>query len=74
MKERILVKSIVGLLIVAVILVSGNTDLIYVAVGALFFVICIAYANGVSGSKEHLWEHSSSDSFHSHYWFIYSSP
>jgi len=44
MKERTIVKSIVSLLIVAVILLTGNTDIIYIAVGLLFFAICIAYA------------------------------
>ena len=44
MKEKNIVKSIVSVLIAAVILLTGNTDIIYVGVGALFFVICIAYA------------------------------
>ncbi len=44
MKERTIVKSVVGLLIVTAVLFTGNTDITYVAVGALFFGICIAYA------------------------------
>jgi hypothetical protein len=44
MKERTIIKSIVGLLAVAVILGIGNTDLIYIAGAALFFGICVAYA------------------------------
>ena len=44
MKERTLVKSVVGALIAAVILLTQNTDVLYIAVGVLFFMICIAYA------------------------------
>jgi hypothetical protein len=44
MKERTIVKSIVGLLIVTVILATWNTDIIYIAAPVLFFGICIAYA------------------------------
>jgi hypothetical protein len=44
MKERTLVKSAVGLLAVVVVMATGNTDIIYVAVGVLFFIVCIAYA------------------------------
>lgn len=44
MKERTIVKSIVGLLIAVAVLATRNTDVIYVGVGILFFIICIAYA------------------------------
>jgi hypothetical protein len=44
MKEKTIVQSIVGLLVAAGILFTGNTDLIYPVVALLFFVVCIAYA------------------------------
>jgi uncharacterized membrane protein len=44
MKERTIVKSIVGLLVAIVILASGNTDFIYVGAAMLLFAIGIAYA------------------------------
>jgi hypothetical protein len=44
MKERNIVKCIVGLLAGIGIVATGNTDLIYVGVSLLFFGICIAYA------------------------------
>jgi hypothetical protein len=44
MKERTIVTSIVCLLIATAVLLAGNTDVIYVAVAVLFFVICLAYA------------------------------
>jgi hypothetical protein len=44
MKERIIVKSLIGLLIAAGVLLTRNTDLIFVGTGILFFIICIAYA------------------------------
>ncbi len=44
MNERTVIKSIVGLLVLAVVLATRNTDLIYIGAGALFFGICIAYA------------------------------
>ena len=44
MKERNIIKGIVALLITTAVLFAGNTDIIYVAVGVLFFVISIAYA------------------------------
>jgi len=44
MKERTIITSIVGLLAAAIIIATGNTDLIYVGAAVLFFVICIAYA------------------------------
>ena len=44
MKERTIIKSIVGLLAAAVILGIGNTDLIYIGAAVLFFGICVAYA------------------------------
>jgi len=44
MKERTIITTIVGLLAGAVIIATGNTDLIYIGASVLFFVICIAYA------------------------------
>jgi hypothetical protein len=44
MKERTIIKSIVGLLIIVGILLTGNTDLIYLACTGLFFALCVAYA------------------------------
>jgi len=44
MKERTIVTSVVALLVAAVVAATRNTDVIFVAVGALFFVVCIAYA------------------------------
>lgn len=44
MKERTIIKSMAALLAVAVILATGNTDLIYLVCSVLFFAICIAYA------------------------------
>jgi len=44
MKERTLVKCVVGLLVAAVVLATRNTDAIYVGATLLFFVIAIAYA------------------------------
>ena len=46
MNERTLVKSIVGLLAAAAVLITGNTDVIYVAVSVALFAIGIAYAEG----------------------------
>ena len=46
MKERIVVTGVVALLAVAAILVTKNTDAIYIAVTVFFFVTCIAYAEG----------------------------
>jgi len=44
MKERTVVKCAVGLLVAAIILATRNTDIIFVGASALFFIICIAYA------------------------------
>jgi hypothetical protein len=44
MQERTVVKSLVGLLAIAVVVATASTDLIYIAVGVVFFVGCIAYA------------------------------
>jgi len=44
MKERTVVAGVVALLVTAVGLATRTTDVIYVAVGVLFFAICIAYA------------------------------
>jgi hypothetical protein len=44
MKERTVIKCIVGLLAAVGIVASGNTDLIYVGAALLFFGVCIAYA------------------------------
>jgi hypothetical protein len=44
MNERTVVKCVVAALASVVILASGNTDLIYILAGALFFALCMAYA------------------------------
>jgi hypothetical protein len=44
MKERTIIKIIVGLLAAVLIIATGNTDLIYVGAAFLFFGVCIAYA------------------------------
>jgi hypothetical protein len=44
MKERTVIKSLVGLLVAIALLATRNTDLIYVGASVLFFAICIAYA------------------------------
>jgi hypothetical protein len=44
MKERTIIKCVVGLLASALILATGNTDLIYTGATLLFFAICIGYA------------------------------
>ncbi len=44
MKERTIIKCIVGLLATVFVIVIGNTDLIYLWVTLLFFGICVAYA------------------------------
>jgi hypothetical protein len=46
MKERIVVTGVAAMLAAAAILVTKNTDAIYVAVTVFFFVTCIAYAEG----------------------------
>ncbi len=46
MKNRIVVRSVTALVVFGVALATRNTDVIYVAVSVLFFVICIAYAEG----------------------------
>jgi len=46
MKERTVVISVVALLAGAIILVAGNTDIIYVAVSIALFALGIAYAEG----------------------------
>ena len=46
MKERIVVTGVVAVLAAAAILVTRNTDAIYVAVTVFFFVTCVAYAEG----------------------------
>jgi hypothetical protein len=46
MKERTIVSTVVALLVLAVVLLTGNTDVIYVAVTIALFVIGIAYAEG----------------------------
>ncbi|HEV3271874.1 MAG TPA: hypothetical protein VGZ93_06810 [Candidatus Methylacidiphilales bacterium] len=45
-KERKIVTSVVALLIIAVVLAAGNTDIIYVAVAIAVFGIGIVYAEG----------------------------
>ncbi len=44
MEERIVIQGVVGLLAVALIFATGNTDLIYVGCAVLFFALCVAYA------------------------------
>jgi len=44
MNERTIIKCVVATLAAAVVVATGNTDLIYVGASVLFFVICIAYA------------------------------
>ena len=44
MKERTIIKCVVAALAAAVVVATGNTDLIYVGASVLFFIICIAYA------------------------------
>jgi hypothetical protein len=44
MRERTVIKCVVGLLAAVVIVATGNTDLIYVGGALLFFGICVAYA------------------------------
>jgi len=46
MKDRIVAKTVVGTLVSVVILVTGNTDLIFVWATVILFVIGIAYAEG----------------------------
>ena len=44
MKERTIAISVVALLVAVVVLLTKNTDVIYVVAGVLFFLVCIAYA------------------------------
>jgi hypothetical protein len=44
MKERTLIQCILAVLAVVIILATRNMDLIYIAASALFFIVCIAYA------------------------------
>lgn len=44
MKDRTIIKCVVGVLVSVLILATGNTDLIYVGASLLFFTICIGYA------------------------------
>ncbi len=44
MKERMIVTGVVSVLAAAVILLTRNTDLIYVALTVFSFAVCIAYA------------------------------
>ena len=46
MKERTIVTGIVTVLAAAIVLGTGNTDIIYVFASIAFFVLCIAYAEG----------------------------
>ncbi len=46
MKERMMVTGAVALLAAAAVLLTRNTDVIYVAVTVFSFVVCIAYAEG----------------------------
>jgi hypothetical protein len=44
MKERTIIKCVVGLLVAVLVLAAGNTDLIYIGAALLFFTICIGFA------------------------------
>ncbi len=44
MKEKTIVKIIVGLLAAVLAVVIGGTDAIYVVASLLFFGLCVAYA------------------------------
>ena len=46
MKERMIVTGAVALLLAAVVVLTRNTDAIYVAVTVFSFAVCIAYAEG----------------------------
>ncbi len=46
MKERMIVTGVVALLVAAAVLLTRNTDVIYVGVTLLAFAVCIAYAEG----------------------------
>jgi len=46
MKERKVVGGAVALLVAAILVATRNTDVIYVAVTAFSFAVCIAYAEG----------------------------
>ena len=48
MNERKVVGGAVALLIAAAVLLTRNTDVIYVAVTVSSFAVCIAYAEGCS--------------------------
>ena len=48
MNERKVVGGAVVLLIAAAVLLTRNTDVIYVAVTVFSFGVCIAYAEGCS--------------------------
>lgn len=44
MNERTIIKCVVALLAAAVVVATGNTDLIYVGASVIFFGVCVAYA------------------------------
>ena len=44
MKERTFITGLVAFLVIGTLLATGSTDGIYIATTALFFLICIAYA------------------------------
>jgi hypothetical protein len=46
MNERKIVGGAVALLIAAAVLLTRNTDVIYVTVTVFSFAVCIAYAEG----------------------------
>jgi 1,4-dihydroxy-2-naphthoate octaprenyltransferase len=46
MKERAIVATVVSVLAGALILGTRNTDVIFIAVSIVFFILCIAYAEG----------------------------
>jgi succinate-acetate transporter protein len=46
MKERTFVGGLVTFLVIGSLLATGKTDVIFVAATLLFFLLCIAYAEG----------------------------
>ena len=46
MKERTIIKCVVGVVVAAAVVATRNTDLIFVGASVLFFVVCAAYAEG----------------------------
>jgi hypothetical protein len=44
MKERSIIKGIVGVLAAGLLFALGSTDAIYIVCSVLFFALCLAYA------------------------------